>query len=84
MLRPWAVSLSLTVGVSLVRVLCTVLPDPLPSGLLALVSHVHRVVEALVEASVVTHTVVVVVVTIGLRLRRIASVGRLGRLSIKP
>ena len=79
-------SLSLTVRVSLVRVLCTILPDPLPSGLLALVAHVHRVVEALVEACVVTHTgvVVVVVVTIGLRLRWIASVGRLGRLSIKP
>ena len=58
-------SFSLTVRVSLVRVLCTILPDPLPSGLLALVAHVHRVV----EAGVVTHTVVVVVVTIGLRLR---------------
>ena len=43
-------------------------------------------VEALIEAGVVTPIVVVVVVivTVGLRLRMIAWVGRLGRLSIKP
>ena len=52
MLRPCG--LSLTVWVSLVGILCTVLPDPLTSVLLALVAHVHRVVEALIEAGVVT------------------------------